>query len=189
MKSYTDEQIELYRQKHSDNSLKTTTETGVIGTWGGAKDYFLEYSQTRVVRLENFLKTLKIKTILDFGCGKGFAADTIKEKFPHLIVSKYDPAFESFSVYPQGKFDLVLCFLVIHLADLDNKKRIAEELSSLSSRYIILTALVDNGSDDKFYQSLFPKFKVKMFNKWKVALPIPSHRGNDCVTLILEKIS
>lgn len=189
VKSYTTEQIDLYRQKHFADDLRTTDTNGKTGTWGGAKDYFLEYSKDKVLRLDTFLKGLKINSILDFGCGKGLAADTIKQTFPHIDVRKYDPVFDEFSLYPTGVYDLVLCFLVIHLADEENKQRIANELTSLSSRYVVLTALVDKTDDDNYYPSLFPEFKVRLLKRWQVNLPIPSHRGNDCITLILEKTS
>ena len=187
-KSYTQEQIELYRSKHYDRELETISHKG-LGTWGGAKDYFLEYTEERILRLDTFLKSLKVKSVLDFGCGKGLAADTLKQTFPHFDITKYDPAIDKFNIYPTGEFDVVLCFLVIHLADPENQQRIAKELSTLSSRYIVLTALADKESNNNYYPSLFPDFKVKLLKRWKVALPIPSHRGNDCITLILEKVN
>lgn len=39
--------------------------------------------------IENF----SIKSILDFGCGKGAVISAIKEKYPHLETYGYDPAF------------------------------------------------------------------------------------------------
>jgi hypothetical protein len=185
-KSYTDEQMALYKQRHYDDNLNTTSHKGV-NSWGGAKDYFLEYSNDRVTRLDSFIKTLKIKSILDFGCGKGLAADTLGVSFPNIIVSKYDPVFEEFSSYPTSKYDLVLCFLVIHLADAENKKRIANELLKFSSRYIVITAVVEPHESDDDYVKLFPDCKVRVFKKWKMRLDVPSHRGNHCLTLILEK--
>jgi hypothetical protein len=188
MQSYTQEQIDLYRSKHYDKELETVSDKG-LGTWGGAKDYFLEYTSERVLRLDSFLKSLRITSILDFGCGKGLAADTLKQTFPHLEVTKYDPAVTEFSKYPAGEFELVLCFLVIHLPELHFQKLIAQELSSFSSKYIILTVLASKDSDDNYYPDLFPDFKVKMFKRWHSALPIPSHRGNDCITIMLEKVN
>ena len=188
-KSYTEEEMAQYRSKHHDDMLKTQDSNGNLGTWGGAKNYFLEYSKERVLRLDTFIKTLKIKTVLDFGCGKGTAADTIADTVPNLLVSKYDPVFEEFSQYPQGSYDLVLCFLVIHLATPQNQQLIAQQLTALSSKYVVLTALAGPRTLDNYYPNLFPDFKVKVFKRWRANLPIPSHRGNDCVTLVLEKLN
>lgn len=41
--------------------------------------------------IENF----DIKSILDFGCGKGHVKDLIKEKYPNIEVYGYDPGFDS----------------------------------------------------------------------------------------------
>ena len=64
-KSYTEEEMAQYRSKHHDDMLKTQDSNGNLGTWGGAKNYFLEYSKERVLRLDTFIKTLKIKTVLE----------------------------------------------------------------------------------------------------------------------------
>ena len=41
--------------------------------------------------IENF----SIKSILDFGCGKGTVINSIKEKYPHVETHGYDPAFSN----------------------------------------------------------------------------------------------
>lgn len=49
-----------------------------------------------------------IKTILDFGCGKGTMGVYLKEEFPELKLSEYDPGIPGKDTMPSGQFDMVL---------------------------------------------------------------------------------
>ena len=42
--------------------------------------------------LKQFIKEIKPKSILDFGCGKGNLIVTLKENYPNIEVFGYDPA-------------------------------------------------------------------------------------------------
>lgn len=46
--------------------------------------------------LKDFIKDRQPKSILDFGCGKGNLVKTLKETYPSLLVSGYDPANPEF---------------------------------------------------------------------------------------------
>jgi len=41
------------------------------------------------------IETFNIKSILDFGCGKGKIVELLKERFPNIEVIGYDPAFNT----------------------------------------------------------------------------------------------
>lgn len=63
--------------------------------------------------IANIMENSNIKTILDFGCGK--AKGWHRSKF-HIIlnttfdnVTLYDPCVPDYKIYPEGKFDLVIC--------------------------------------------------------------------------------
>jgi SAM-dependent methyltransferase len=45
--------------------------------------------------LDSFIKNYDIKSILDFGCGKGEMIKSLKEKYPNIQVYGWDPAFNS----------------------------------------------------------------------------------------------
>lgn len=69
--------------------------------------------------IKNIIERLGIKSILDYGCGKGkqylWANDdgeTLEELWG-VKVTKYDPAVPEFEADPQGKFDLVICTHVL----------------------------------------------------------------------------
>lgn len=57
-------------------------------------------------KLIEIIKTNKISTILDYGCGEGNMINKIKELFPHIQTFGYDPGVQRFSVIPE-KTDLV----------------------------------------------------------------------------------
>lgn len=50
--------------------------------------------------LDSFIKTYDIRSILDFGCGKGEMVNSLKEKYPNMQVYGWDPAFNSLAELP-----------------------------------------------------------------------------------------
>lgn len=188
--SYTQEQLDLYQEKHNSESLRTPLKEG-YGTWGGAKIYFIKHSETEIIRLDKYLEKhdfiKNIKSVLDFGCGKGDAADSFQESYPNIAVTKYDPALNEFKNYPTGKFDLVLCFLVMHLHDPKEKQILAQELINFTNRYIIITVLLTEEQKEIEYYKYFSGFDIRRSIRWiRHPLP-PSHASKHCLTLVLEK--
>jgi len=49
-----------------------------------------------------------IKTVLDFGCGKGTLKPFILQEYPDLDVSEYDPGIPGKDKMPSGQFDMVI---------------------------------------------------------------------------------
>jgi SAM-dependent methyltransferase len=63
--------------------------------------------QYKVVK--DFIKSHKIDSLLDFGCGKGGLIQCIKELHPEINrVVGYDPGYEEFEKLPLEKFDCVI---------------------------------------------------------------------------------
>lgn len=48
------------------------------------------------------IEKYQIKSILDFGCGKGFVLEELKKEYPSLQVYGYDPAKEEYSILPDS---------------------------------------------------------------------------------------
>jgi hypothetical protein len=67
----------------SNDYKKQLTELHKIKAFGNAKKISPE--------IKNIIINYNIKSVLDFGSGKGFFSESLKEAFPHLQVYSYDP--------------------------------------------------------------------------------------------------
>ncbi len=58
-----------------------------------------------------------LKTVLDYGCGKGQMGEYLRQRFPNITVHEYDPGMPApFNMTPTGQFDLVLtCDVLEHV--------------------------------------------------------------------------
>jgi 2-polyprenyl-3-methyl-5-hydroxy-6-metoxy-1,4-benzoquinol methylase len=86
--------------------------------------------------LKKFIEKLTPRSICDFGCGKGNLIETLKENFPNIEVTGYDPANEKFSRPLDDRFfDLLISTDVLEHVE---PEFINETLKFLSdkSRYI-----------------------------------------------------
>lgn len=50
----------------------------------------------------NYIENNEVKSLLDFGCGKGHALETFKQTFPNLKCIGYDPAREDCAILPKS---------------------------------------------------------------------------------------
>lgn len=59
--------------------------------------------------LQKFIDKMQPKSILDFGCGKGRLLDTIRESYPNITVTGYDPANPDYDInLSETNFDLII---------------------------------------------------------------------------------
>ena len=83
-----------------------------------------------VPTLHKIIKSNDCKTLLDYGCGKGYAyndkykelglADKVQNLWNIDSFSLYDPAYPSHNKIPTGKYDIVLCTDVMeHIPEQD----------------------------------------------------------------------
>jgi len=57
-----------------------------------------------------------LKTVLDYGCGKGQMGEFLRQRFPGVTVAEYDPGIPGKNVPPQGQYDLVItCDVLEHV--------------------------------------------------------------------------
>lgn len=124
MDKYSDyyyEVIEKYKLFHKD---------GIKNQPGFST--FLGYSLSKwIIKIKEIIRDSRSKSLIDFGCGKGFLYKTkfkIDEtEFENLSdfwnikdIFLYDPGVEEFSTYPKIKFDGLICTDVIeHIPESD----------------------------------------------------------------------
>lgn len=52
--------------------------------------------------IDECIEQYEVSSVLDFGCGKGFVPDLIKQKYPHIEALGYDPGQPQWSDMPLG---------------------------------------------------------------------------------------
>lgn len=105
----------------SDSYIKSV-EAGALfhqthKTWSGKGT--LQYKEY----LKNLIQRYNIKTVLDFGCGKGAQYSKFNlDKELGIEVTQYDPCIHGLESWPIGKWDMVIaldCLKAIDKKDID----------------------------------------------------------------------
>lgn len=69
--------------------------------------------------LDEWIKTYHIRSILDYGCGKGNLVRTLKERYPEMEIMGFDPAIPEFKTLPETSPDLIVCTDVLEHVEPD----------------------------------------------------------------------
>jgi hypothetical protein len=83
-------------------------------------------------KVEWCIEKYDIKSLLDFGCGKGAVISAIKEKYPHIETYGYDPAFQNF--LPE-KVDMIMSTDVLEHIE---PEELNNTINDLKSRTTVL---------------------------------------------------
>jgi len=84
------------------------------------------YYRSKFSALGNALPWTRLRSVLDFGCGRGVFSHLLKKQHPHLEITAYDPngpetredGVQFTNRLPEGKFDVVLLMDVLeHVPD------------------------------------------------------------------------
>ncbi len=109
---------------------------------------FLGYSLTRwIVKIKEIIKTTNTRSLIDFGCGKGFLYNNKfkigEDEFENLSdfweindIFLYDPGVERFSIYPKKKYDGIVCTDVIEHIPESDVINFIDKLFKLSDKFI-----------------------------------------------------
>ena len=77
---------------------------------------------------------LKIKSVLDFGCGKGGLLELLSEELDDSInIQGYDPGLEKFKQKPKTTFSLTTCIEVLEHIDRSNVLNVLNEIDAMTS--------------------------------------------------------
>lgn len=91
--------------------------------------------------LENFIKQLKPKTILDYGCGSGKLIITLKNMFPEIEIHGFDPGNLQFQNYKKDSYDLIVSTDVLEHIEPEYLDQTLEFLRKKSRYFYHLIAL------------------------------------------------
>jgi len=100
-------------------------------------------------RIKDLIDKTRARTVLDYGCGKGYQYDLPKVVIPGVgerdgvidywdidEVRCYDPCYERFSRLPEGKFDGVISTDVLEHCSEDDIPWIVAEMFSFANRFV-----------------------------------------------------
>lgn len=120
-----------------------------------------------------------IKTVLDFGAGKGRLADGLAEHLPaeaEVGMTRYDPAIPAWSAMPDGRFDLVCCIDVLEHIEPQYLDDVLDALVSKTGRFGFLTVhtgpavkVLDDGRNAHLIQKTPRWWLPKIMARWQVA--------------------
>lgn len=85
-----------------------------------------------------FLDKWQPKTLLDYGCGKGYILANIRDKYPNIKCQGYDPAVPMFSNLGNEKFDCIFSNDVLEHIEPDYINSVLGHINNLSIQYIWL---------------------------------------------------
>ena len=108
-------------------------------TWSGKGT--LQYTDY----LKNLIKRHNIKTILDFGSGKGIQYTKFQlDKLLAVEVMCYDPCIHGLEKWPNGQFDMVIALDCITLAGKNNLPWLYSEFSKWAQKCVYIASQVES---------------------------------------------
>ena len=84
------------------------------------------------------LESYRIKSFLDYGCGKGGLLRLLRSDdcFANVCFQGYDPAVEEFSKRPESLFDIVTCIDVLEHISRAEISRVLSDIDSLVKGFV-----------------------------------------------------
>ena len=76
------------------------------------------------------IEQYQVQSFLDFGCGKGYFLQSLKEQYPHIEIFGFDPANENFQLLPD-KVDMIYSSDVLEHIE---PEKLEETIIDLKSR-------------------------------------------------------
>ena len=131
--------------------------------WGKNAEYFFPWQDQKLVSLSNIIEELAPSSVLDYGCGQGYATDKLIQQFPQINFYNYDPFVEKYSVYPTTPCELVVSNNALHHVETRFYDQVVENLYHLSNKTALIKLYVINGHrSTEWYVDQFSKlFTVK----------------------------
>jgi len=138
------ENIQYYKKMHLEGyDLINGKKRKPIDAYNGKSTLAFAQLIKKIVEKNN------IKTMLDYGCGKGFFYNNsfsigglkIKslKKYCNIEIDLYDPCYEKYSYLDdKKKFDLIICIDVLEHIPTNDIDWVSEEILSKSKKYVFI---------------------------------------------------
>lgn len=122
-----------------------------------------KFLRPHAIYIKEIIDRLGVKTILDYGCGKGHQYEWVIpstgqtiEQFWGVEVVKYDPAYPKFDREPSGSFDLVICTQVLGAIPVSDHGWVIDRLYSLADKALYVSERLGEARKIVGDQSLRP---------------------------------
>lgn len=132
------------------DSYKTSVEAGANfhathKTWSGKGT--IQYKD----HLKLLIDKYNVKTVLDFGCGKGIQYSRHNlDKELNITVTQYDPCIHGLDQWPVGNFDMVIALDCIGRVSISDLPWLYETFSNWANKCVLIaTQIGDNPKSDK----------------------------------------
>jgi methyltransferase family protein len=96
------------------------------------------------------IKDSGAKTILDYGCGKGYQYKVHKlhKRWPPVKIKCFDPAVDKYAAEPNGQFDGVICCDVLEHIPRDELPAVLAQLVSLAKMWLFIAVCCRKADHD-----------------------------------------
>jgi hypothetical protein len=169
-----DKYIELSRKLHETNN-----------SYGSANNVLLP-------EIVFFLKKLKPKHVIDYGCGKGLLLNILKNKFPKINFYGYDPAIPEYENLRINKADFVINSDVLeHIPEKDIDD-VLFHISSLSKNVFFnlhhgkAEKLLPNGENAHITIKPSEWYHEKMAKYFNTIIPLPARTSIQSVVVTFK---
>ncbi len=135
---------ELPNSESYKKALKLTQEFHA----GQDKTFSGQFTWKKRKQIKEIINKYDIKTILDYGCGKGKQYDPERnrdeegrtiEEFWEVETTKYDPGVPKYSMEPTGSFDLVICVQVLGSIPLLDLPKVVDRLYGFANKVVFVS--------------------------------------------------
>lgn len=130
-------------------------------------------------RIKEIILKEKIKTILDYGCGKA----TGHKKLLTESVTLYDPYYEPYSKKPEGVFDMVICTDVMEHVPEDEVEEVLRTLIDHTGKVLFL-AISTKPAKKKFANGENVHVTVRTESWWNAIIRITEEASNKDINII-----
>jgi len=88
-------------------------------------------------KIFNVLQARKVKSVLDYGCGKGNFLKAVKDSFPSIKTVGYDIANEEFSKLPDERFEVTVCLDVMEHIEYGSINKVLQQIRNRTEKVFI----------------------------------------------------